>query len=149
MIFSFGQSEQERIEVDVHGYESEPIGEYYTDNWLRTEIRVHAGGFRGKASAAIITSELVKFAAELRLLYETLKGSAKFETLETQLNLNILGDGKGHIELTGEVADQAGIGNRLHFTLEFNQSQLGASIRELEKVISSFPIRNVEAAKKN
>ena len=149
MIFSFGQSEHERIEVDVRGYERAPIGEYYDDNWLTVEIRTNAGGFRGKASAAFLTGELVKFVSELRPLFETLKGSAKFETMEKQLRLHLTGDGKGHIELKGEVLDQPGIGNRLSFTLKFDQSQLNVSIRELEKVISSFPVREIETTKKN
>jgi hypothetical protein len=141
MTFSFGQSEQERIEVDVHGYERAPVGEYWDDNWLRVEIRVRVGGFRGKAAATIITSELTKFLSELRPLFKTLSGSAEFATMEGQLSLRLAGDGKGHVELHGEVADQAGVGNRLHFTLHFDQSQLGASIRELEKVISECPVR--------
>jgi hypothetical protein len=149
MLFSFGQSEQERVEVDVQSYERTPVGEYHDDNWLAVEVRVRAGGFRGKAAASILTWELAEFASKLRPLCKTLKGSAKFETLEEQLSLRLTGDGKGHVELKGEVADQPGIGNRLHFALEFDQSQLGASIRELEKVISSFPVRNVEVAKKN
>jgi hypothetical protein len=141
MTFSFGQSEQERVEVDVHGYERPASGEYWDDNWLRVEIRVCAGGFRGKTSAAIITSELTKFLSELRPLYETLNGSAEFATMEQQLSLRLTGDGKGHIELRGEIADQPGVGNRLHFALQFDQSQVGASIRELERVISEFPVR--------
>ena len=141
MIFSFGHSDKERIEVDVHGYERAPVGEYWDDNWLVVEIRVQAGGFRGKAAATIITSELTKFLSELHPLFETLGGSAEFATMEGQLSLRLVGDGKGHIELRGEVADQAGIGNRLHFTLQFDQSQLGASIRELERVTSQFPVR--------
>jgi hypothetical protein len=36
-----------------------------------------------------------------------------------------------------------GIGNRLHFTLQLDQSQLGASIHELEKVTAEFPVRAV------
>jgi hypothetical protein len=141
MIFSFGHSEQERIEVDVHGYERPASGEYWDDNWLRVGIRVQAGGFRGKVAATIITSELTKFLAELRPLFETLSGSAEFATMEGQLGLKLAGDGKGHIDLRGEVADQPGVGNRLHFTLQFDQSQLGASIRELERVTLQFPVR--------
>ena len=125
----------------MHGYERPASGEYWDDNWLAVEITVRAGGFRGKAAATIITSELTKFLEELRPLFETLSGSAKFATMEGQLSLRLAGDGKGHIELHGEVADQAGVGNRLHFTLEFDQSQLGASVRELERVASQFPIR--------
>jgi hypothetical protein len=123
MIFSFGQSTEERIEVGVHGYERAPVGEYWDDNWLRVEIRVRAGGFRGKVAAAIMTSELIGFLSELGSLLQTLSGSAESETLEKQLSLRLAGDGKGHVELRGEVADQAGVGNRLHFALQFDQSQ--------------------------
>jgi hypothetical protein len=120
---------------------SAPVGEYWDDNWLRAESDVVAGGFRGRATAAFITSELSKFLSELRPLFETLRGKAEFVTIEEQLRLQLVGDDKGHIELTGEVADQPGIGNRLHFSFEFDQSQVGASIRELEQVTSQFPVR--------
>jgi hypothetical protein len=141
MIFSFGQSERERIEIDVRGYERAPVDEYYDDNWLRVEISVQAGGFRGRTSASFITSELTKFLSELHSIFEKLKGSAEFSTMEEQLSLRLVGDGKGHIELHGVVADQAGVGNRLHFRLQLDQSQLGASISELKKVIATFPVR--------
>jgi len=81
--------------------------------------------------------------SQLRPLFETLRGSAQFATLEEQLVLRLTGDGKGHIQLHGEMADQPGIGNRLHFALQFDQSQLGESIRALETIISKFPVRVV------
>jgi hypothetical protein len=143
MKFSFGQSEHEQIEVDVLRYERAPVGEYYDDNWLTAQIRVRAGGFRGEVDAAVLTGELGAFLTGLRPLYETLRGTAEFSTMEGQLHLRLIGDGKGHIELTGEVADQPGIGNRLHFTLQIDQSQLAASIHELERVTAAFPVRAV------
>ena len=143
MKFSFGQSEHERIEIEVLRYENAPVGEYYDDNWLRSQIRVRTGGFRGRVDAAVLAGELSAFFAGLRPLHETLRGSAEFSTMEQQLHLRLVGDGKGHVELTGEVADQPGIGNRLHFTLQIDQSQLGASIHELERVTAEFPVRTV------
>jgi hypothetical protein len=140
MTFSFGYSEKERIEVEVHGYERAPVGEYYDDNWLIVDIRVQAGGFRGEMPATIITGELIKFLSELRQVYQTLTGAAAFQTMEEQLSLRLTGDGKGHIELCGEVEDQPA-GNHLHFTLQFDQSHLGASIRELERITLQFPER--------
>ena len=142
MMFSFGHSEQERIEVDVHGYERAASGDYWDDNWLAVEIRVRVGGFRGNAAATIMTSELTKFELELHPLFETLKGKAEFTTMEGQLSLRLVGDGNGHIELHGVVADQAGFGNQLHFTLQFDQSLLENSIREIAKVTSQFPVRS-------
>jgi hypothetical protein len=143
MTFSFGQSEHERIEIEVLRYERAPVGEYYDDNWLRAQIRVRAGGFRGQVDAAVLTGELSTFLTGLRPLHETLRGTAELSTMEQQLRLRLIGDRKGHIELTGEVADQPGIGNRLHFTLQIDQSQLGASIHELERVTAEFPVRAV------
>ena len=143
MTFSFGQSEQERIEVDVVRYERTPVGEYHDDNWLTSQIRVRAGGFRGKVDVSILTDELATFLTQLHALHGTLRGTAEFSTLEEQVHLRLTGDGKGHIELVGEVADQPGIGNRLRFTLQFDQPQLGASVRELERVTSEFPVRAV------
>jgi hypothetical protein len=141
MTFSFGQSQHERIEVEVLRYERSPVGEYHDDNWLTVQVRVFIGGFRGTVDAAFVTEEFLAFLAELRPLHERLSGTAEFATLEGQLHLRLTGDGKGHIELVGEVSDQPGIGNRLHFTLHFDQSQLGTSIYELERVTSGFPVR--------
>ncbi len=61
MKFSFGQSEHERIEIDVLRYEHQPTGEYYDDNWLSVQITVHAGAFRGRVDAAIFAGELPRF----------------------------------------------------------------------------------------
>jgi hypothetical protein len=117
------------------------VDEYYDDNWLTVKIQVCAGGFSGKVDAAILTGELASFLAQLRSLCEALIGTVQLTTLEEQLELRLSGDGKGDIELEGNVSDQSGIGNRLQFRLQFDQSQLGASIRELERVISEFPVR--------
>ncbi|MBL9093510.1 MAG: hypothetical protein JNL96_19995 [Planctomycetaceae bacterium] len=141
MTFSFGHSSQERIEIDVLGYERAPVGEYFDDNWLRCVIRVCAGGFRGEFDAAILTGELVAFLDQLRPLFATLRGSAELTTLEEQLHLLLIGDGKGHIDLDGNVVDAPGSDNRLHFRLQFDQTELGASICEFEKVAKAFPIR--------
>jgi len=141
MIFSFGQSEHERIEVDVVRYERSPTGDFYDDNWLTVKILVQAGGFRGKADAAFLTSEVAEFSSNVRTLFETLTGTVEFQTLEGQMSLVLVGDGKGHIELTGEVEDKPGIGNRLRFVLQIDQSQLGQSLHELEGVATKFPVR--------
>lgn len=143
MIFSFGQSQHERIEIEVLRYERFPVGEDYDDNWLTVQIRVWVGGFRGTVDGAFLTEELVGFLDQLRPLHQSLLGTAEFDPLEGPLHLCLTGDGKGHIELVGEVADPPDRGNWLHFTLHFDQSQLGASIRELGGVISAFPVRRV------
>ena len=86
MKFSLGQSEHERIELEVLRYERAAVGEYYDDNWLTSQIGVRAGRFRGKVDAAVLTGELASFLTSLRPLYDTLRGTAEFSTMEEQLH---------------------------------------------------------------
>ena len=55
MIFSFGESQHERIEVDVLRYERSPVGDYHDDNWLTAKVRIAAGGFRGAVDASVFS----------------------------------------------------------------------------------------------
>jgi len=80
MIFSFGQSEHERIAIDVVSYERPTSGDYDDDNWVVTQIEVRVRGFKGKARAALRTTELIEFGSKLRPLHETLSGTAEFTT---------------------------------------------------------------------
>jgi hypothetical protein len=82
MTFAFGQSEHERIAIDVVNYKRPTSGDYDDDNWVVTQIEVHVGGFKGKARASLRTTELIEFGSQLRPLYETLSGTAEFTTLE-------------------------------------------------------------------
>ena len=141
MQFAFGPSEQERITIDVRSYERPASGEYWDDNWLVTNISVVVGGFCGRVGANIMTAELVRFSEELYVLYERLTGTAEFTTLEGQLLLKLTGDGRGHIQLEGQVLDQAGIGNRLSFALDFDQTFLPQSMRDLDSILHAFPVR--------
>jgi len=40
------------------------------------------------------------------------------------MRLNLEADGRGHIDLVGEVADESGSGNRLAFGFELDQTHL-------------------------
>ena len=145
MHFSFGQSEHERIEIDVVSYERPVSGEYHDDNWLTVSITVQAGGFSGRVRAAILTDDLVRFSGQLHRLSGELTGSAEFSTMEDQLSVTLTCDVRGNIMLRGEVLDDAGIGNRLSFHLDLDQSFLHQSIRELDEVIKAFPVRHAKA----
>lgn len=143
MIISFGGSEREKVQIEVQGYQHQPTGEYYDNNWLSVQISILAGSFRGKIDASFLTVDFASFLPQLRLLHKTLQGCVEFMTMEEQLYLKLVGDGKGHIELEGELRDRPGVGNRLNFTLQFDQTQLKESISQLEQIVSAFPIRQV------
>ena len=138
---AFGGKEHERLEIIVFGYERAASGDYHDDNWLSVEVSVNCGAFRGKFRAAFLTGELESFHAQLTSLYQTLKGNARFETLEGQLELEAIGDGLGHFKISGQARDQAGIGNKLIFEIGIDQTQLQTSVQSLATAMSAFPVR--------
>lgn len=139
--FSIGGSTYERIEVAVSGYERQPSGDHYDDNWLRAEVSLAVGSFSGRFQASFLASELLEFRDQLATLHKNLDGEANLITLESQLLLCLTGNGRGGISLKGEALDQAGIGNRLVFGLDFDQTHLPATIEKLDTVIERFPVR--------
>ena len=139
--FSLGESEHERVEVTVSGYERQPSGDYHDDNWLTVEVSLAVGGFRGRFQASFLTAELTEFRDQLVALNKSLKGEAKLATMETQLLLSLTGNGRGGISLKGEAWDQPGIGNRLAFGFNLDQTHLANTLRELDAVIERFPVR--------
>src|SRR5689334_22572338 len=127
LAFSLGESKHERVEVAVSGYERRPTGDYHDDNWLSVDVSLSVGGFKGHFQASFLTAELMGFRDQLAVLYKTLNGEAKLVTMETQLLLNLDGNGRGGISLKGEAWDQPGIGNRLLFGLDLDQTQLATT----------------------
>ena len=138
---AFGGEKHERLEISVAGYEREASGDYDDDNWLRVNVSVAAGAFSGSFDANFQAADLLGLCTGLSRLYETLSGSVKFETLEEQLTLEFIGNGRGSIELQGEAMDQAGIGNKLIFALQLDRTQLRHSVQALRAVVAAFPVR--------
>ena len=139
--FSIGGNSRERIEIQVVGYERNPVGEYFDDNWLRVSVSVVAGAFSGKYDAAFLTEELVSFQKQLSELYRSLSGVARFSTMEEQLSLLLQGNGRGEILLKGTATDLPGTGNSLVFELTLDQTHLQKTLAELSLVTESFPVR--------
>jgi hypothetical protein len=56
------------------------------------------------------------------------------------LGIEVKGDVMGHFTAECEAIDQAGIGNRLSFTLSFDQTDIPAILRGLGSVVEEFPV---------
>ena len=137
----FGGQHHERLERAVKGYERGPTGDYHDDNWLPVTVSLAVGAFQGSFEASFQAVELLELHESLSELYEALSGKVEFRTLEEQLRLEFVGNGRGSIEVRGEALDQPGIGNRLSFTLQLDQSQLGQSVQALKVAVAAFPVR--------
>ena len=68
-----------------------------------------------------------------------LNGIATFHTLESQVEIKIVGDGIGHLKAECEVMDYAGTGNKLVFEINFDQTHIPKILNQLEKITKKFP----------
>jgi len=114
--------------------------DYWDGNWIRCAVDVRAGGFRGAVKADMRAEEFVAFRDALRRLYDELAGEATFETMEHWLRIAIVGDGRGHFEAKCELRDDPGMGNRLTFTLAFDQTYLPSMLRQLDAIVETCPV---------
>jgi hypothetical protein len=108
--------------------------------WIACEIQIAAGGFRGAFQADLRSEEFSVFLDDLTGLSRTLVGTARFSTLEGQLELLLTGDGKGHVWVDGEAVDTAGSGNRLRFGFEVAQTYLPPICAALERFLAAYPV---------
>ena len=147
MGFSFGTQGQDGIEFEVVGHEGEPRGGYWDDVALHTHVGVVAGGFRGEFDADFQAHELTEFQSELELLFQMVGGTAELGTSTRQVHLTLARVDAvsaafvGIVQVSAVVADRPSHGNKLGFLLQFDSTQLRASLSELEKVVAEYPVR--------
>ena len=128
---SFGHLERERLEFVFPSIRRDSEG------WLHPVVRISAGPFFGSANAYCELSDFTRLLPELQSLYDTLRGTATFETIEGQVAFTLTGDGLGHIELRGFLTDSAGGSNRLNFAIAFDQTLLWHSIPEFQDLLDA------------
>lgn len=110
-------------------------------NWVKTNVTVKGGKFSGQYSGDFMTVDFAKFKQELSLLYNNLKGTAKFNDLEGYLELKITGDGIGHFGVDVKACDHPGIyASELTFTMGFDQTVIKDLINQLDIITQQFPI---------
>ena len=139
-------NEGDLIAITVLNREWQDCDDEWDGNWLNSKVELRLGGFRGKFSASLRSEELKSFLVALEVLSAELQGVAEFKTMEQQLSLKLEIDSCGRLAVSGRAEDRAGIGNRLTFEFESDQSYLPGVIESLRAVIDRFPVRGGHAA---
>jgi hypothetical protein len=139
--FRIGRNDSEYLGVRITGRSHPGSQDFWDGNWVNADIEIDAGSFRGRYGAYLRAEELEGFRDALARLYSFDAKEAKFETMEKQLNIRITGNGLGHFMAECEALDQAGIGNRLIFSLEFDQTEIPEMLKGLDAVVREYPIK--------
>jgi len=113
-------------------------------NWIRSRITVKGGAFSGQFYCDLMTTDFELFKRALNKTYNSLNQQAEFNTLESQIQIKIVGDGLGHFTVDCQVVDEVGIGNKLNVEMTFDQTQIPNFIRQLDKIVKQFPIQGTE-----
>lgn len=118
--------------------EADELNDY---GWLHATVRARAGAFQGEYQALLRAEEFASFHEQLAPLHTVLKGTARFESLERWLEVDVEGDGLGHFVARCLARDEAGIGNTLSFELTFDQTELRPLLHSLAAVREAFPVK--------
>jgi hypothetical protein len=139
LTFRIGGSSRSHVVVSATRREWPQARDYWDGNWIDTRLEVAAGAFRAEFDAQLRAEELLRFRTQLEALHNKLDGRAKFETMEGWLCVDIEGDGKGHFHADCVAMDSPGVGNRLAFGIDFDQTELPEILRGLRAVCDAFP----------
>jgi len=132
--WSIGHPQKERVEVELL---SPPANDCGYD-WVSARTHVTVGAFDAEIRMSILASDMKRFLEALEPVYRDLRGTAEFTTIEHQLYLKVVIDHVGHVRVTGEVRDDSSFGNRLTFTLDFDQTVLQRTLSELRYALSEL-----------
>jgi hypothetical protein len=135
-----GGEQAEFLTLTIHGRSLPDATDYWDGNWLACTAEVSAGAFRGTLNGLLRNEDLSKFLHRLEALYERLTGEALFDTLDGWLVLRLIGDGRGHVEVRGQLVDDPVGGNSLEFRLPLDQTDLSPLMAQIRAVLEQFPV---------
>lgn len=126
----------------------EPLELMYNDsdidwdkNFIKTKVSLKGGAFSGYYIAEIMTVDFLKLKKEFTLLNSNLNYSFHFNDLENYIVLELIGDGKGNIEVEAIACDYP-CANPTELTIQMSidQTALPKLIEQLDLITKRFPI---------
>jgi hypothetical protein len=148
--FILGKKSSDYLQILVDKYSYPNSNDFWDGNWMDTKINIKAGAFIGSFVAQIRNVDFLDFNKGLGNLYNKLDGFANFNCLEDFLEIKIKGDGLGHFSADCIANDKQTIsGNKLEFSLEFDQTEIISLTNMIDKILDKFPIKEIDQIKRN
>jgi hypothetical protein len=106
-------------------YVSINITDRNPDGWLTGTLTLSAGPWAGTCRVSFYLGELRRFGEKVEKLHRDLIGSARLKPMEPYLELELVGDGKGHVIVRGRAQDSlSSDGTFVAFELGLDQTEL-------------------------
>jgi hypothetical protein len=128
------------ITFNIITRESPDMKNVYRGNWLTCEVELALPPMTGRFKASYTTQELFKFWTGLSMVLSSSKGEAGFGSDEDalQMTVNIEAPGRALVKGTTRVHDRPH--PTVSFSFEIDPAALSKTCKELEAVISQYPI---------
>jgi len=130
----------DHLSVKVTGRGHPAATGFWDANWLKAEVSVRAGAFRGAFAADLRADELEAFQAQLRALEGAEQGTARLESAEGWVTLRLSLDLRGRLQGSCEVRDDPTGGGALRCSLTVEPSQRAGLLAALAAILEAFPV---------
>lgn len=110
---------------------------YPTEGWCQASVEIVVPCFSGRVEPWLEAGDIERFEAELKQLYQSLKGEARLQPREEQFTLLVQAQAAGHITVSGVAWSEATFGNKLAFAIELDQSYLPSTLSQLAVATSA------------
>ena len=129
------------FQLIVYGREFSKSEEYWDANWLVVMVRCENLGASVWAKGPIVhLSELEEWRTQIDELKRTLSGEANLNCMEPNLAVNLSAFGQGHIKVVVNITPDY-VMQAHSFEFEIDQTYLRNLIRELDAILTKYPIR--------
>jgi hypothetical protein len=107
---------------------------YGQSDFYTVTLKLNINGITTNIGTSILIGELSQFYEDLGKLYETLKHSFVFSSIEDNVELHFAPTVTGQIEIKGYLRNSDYSG-KIDFTIETDQSYLPTSMEQLKEVL--------------
>jgi hypothetical protein len=134
------------LSIYVGGREFPNASDYWDGNWLIVRASMEAKGARVDCAGPILrTTDFKRFRDELRIMAETLAGTATLSGLELELNVVFKMVSRGRMEVEVEITPDH-LTQSHNFSMELDQSYLPPLITFCESILEKFPVMGAPEA---
>lgn len=132
-----------KVVVAVHGYERDDADNPDDANWVRSSVTAEMGSFGGAVEAAFCTHDFARFLAALKEVVAGTGPMASFRTHEEALEVDVQVERTGQATVTGTLRQTDQGTTSLAFSFSSDVTYLTHTVRDLQQVVESFPVRMV------
>jgi hypothetical protein len=136
--------EQGALTIEVYGYERPAAEDQDDANWLRCDVSINAGPFRGTFKSAFTTYDLIALAERLKGALAALSGTVSFQNTEDDIAFDVRLEKHGSATISGAAHPHRSLEASLAFRFDTDQSYLAQALRQLEAVLRIFPVKQAQ-----